>query len=106
MTKQTRNVVAGLLLFLAAGSGIVGFIVGKAATDSYRPQPPGMWVAYAFAGLLVLGAIIVWSGAGSSGPAKAPAMKLEPGWYDDPESPKMLRYWDGTQWTAKTANKE
>lgn len=105
MTKLTRNVVAGLLLFLGAVVGIVGFIVGKVATDSYRPQPPEMWVVYASSGLLVLGAIIVWSGAGSIGPAKPPAVKLEPGWHDDPESPKMLRYWDGSQWTAKTANK-
>ena len=24
------------------------------------------------------------------------------GWYDDPQDPRMFRYWDGTQWTSYT----
>jgi H+/Cl- antiporter ClcA len=101
---QRRN-VGWLLLFLAAIAGGVGFLVGKAATDSYRDQPPGMWVAYGAAGLLVLGAIIVWSSAGTHAPTRPTASPMTPGWYDDPDSPKLLRYWDGSEWTQKTANK-
>jgi hypothetical protein len=28
---------------------------------------------------------------------------LTPGWYDDPESPEQLRYFDGVVWTRHTA---
>lgn len=27
---------------------------------------------------------------------------LKAGWYQDPQDPKGLRYWDGTQWTSQT----
>lgn len=30
---------------------------------------------------------------------------LTPGWYDDPQSPTSLRYWDGMAWTDRTADK-
>jgi hypothetical protein len=30
---------------------------------------------------------------------------LTPGWYDDPESPSRIRYWDGRAWTDKSADK-
>jgi hypothetical protein len=33
-----------------------------------------------------------------SGDASAPA-----GWYDDPDSPGIVRYWDGTEWTERRA---
>ncbi|MBO3138051.1 DUF2510 domain-containing protein, partial [Dermatophilus congolensis] len=25
------------------------------------------------------------------------------GWYDDPDDPELLRYWDGVLWTEHTA---
>src|SRR6478735_2174737 len=28
------------------------------------------------------------------------------GWYDDPSSPEMLRYWDGVMWTSHTTPKK
>ena len=30
---------------------------------------------------------------------------LTPGWYDDPESPSRVRYWNGKAWTDKSADK-
>ena len=34
-----------------------------------------------------------------------PAVPLPPGWYDDPESPHRLRYFDGAAWTERTSGK-
>ncbi len=31
--------------------------------------------------------------------------QLTPGWYDDPDTSKKLRYWDGQAWTDKTEPK-
>ena len=28
------------------------------------------------------------------------------GWYDDPQNPENLRYWDGVTWTAHTTPKK
>lgn len=28
------------------------------------------------------------------------------GWYPDPSDDQLLRYWDGTQWTGDTAQKD
>jgi len=30
-------------------------------------------------------------------------MSQPAGWYDDPQEPDLLRYWDGTQWTTHTS---
>ena len=30
-------------------------------------------------------------------------MSQQPGWYDDPQDPDLLRYWDGVQWTQHTS---
>jgi uncharacterized RDD family membrane protein YckC len=30
-------------------------------------------------------------------------MSQQPGWYDDPQDPELLRYWDGVQWTQHTS---
>jgi uncharacterized RDD family membrane protein YckC len=30
-------------------------------------------------------------------------MSQPAGWYDDPQEPDLLRYWDGTQWTMHTS---
>ena len=35
----------------------------------------------------------------------APRVVLAPGWYDDPDSPRQLRYYDGAEWTSKVADK-
>ncbi len=102
---QRRN-VGWLFLLPAAIAGGVGLLIGKTAPESYRDQSPGMWVAYAAAELLVLGAVFVWSGAGSHAPIRTIAAPLAPGWYGDSDSPKRLRNWDGSEWTQKTASKE
>jgi hypothetical protein len=34
-----------------------------------------------------------------------PAVPLAPGWYDDPESPARLRYFDGAAWTERTSDR-
>lgn len=34
-----------------------------------------------------------------------PKVVLAPGWYDDPETPLRLRYYDGAAWTEKVADK-
>ena len=33
-------------------------------------------------------------------------LRLPPGWYDDPETPERLRYFDGSTWTDRTAGKD
>lgn len=108
MTRKARGRLAYYMFIAAVVAGVAGFIVGKNATDSFRPQPPGMWILYGLAGILILGAIFVMAASPQeptsvSSPVVKPA--LVPGWYDDPEDPHRLRYWDGGQWTAKTADK-
>lgn len=34
-----------------------------------------------------------------------PAVPLTPGWYDDPDSPHRLRYFDGVTWTERTSDR-
>ncbi|MDQ1249042.1 MAG: hypothetical protein QG597_3416 [Actinomycetota bacterium] len=108
MSNEGRKSLAVWLLVLAVIAVVVGFIVGKAATDSYKAQPPGMWLAYGAAAVFVIGAIVSWvSTSGESAkPTYVPTPRLVPGWYDDPESPTRLRYWDGERWTDKTADKQ
>lgn len=106
--SDSRKNFAYLFLLGAAAAGLAGFLVGKNATDSFRPQPPGMWVLYGLAGILVLGAIMMFAAAQAptaQPPSPSSAPGLVPGWYDDPESPRTLRYWDGAAWTDKTADK-
>lgn len=38
--------------------------------------------------------------------AKNRPVQLPPGWLPDATDPKLLRYWDGTQWTEQTAKRE
>ncbi|CAB4967584.1 MAG: DUF2510 domain-containing protein [Actinobacteria bacterium] len=69
----------------------------------YVPQDaPAVWIATGVAGLLFLGALLTWL---IPGRATTPQPALIPGWYDDPDSPARLRYWDGGTWTEKTSNK-
>ena len=108
MTRKVRGRLAYYMFIGAVAAGVVGFIVGKNATDNYKSQPPGMWVLYGLAGILILGAIFVMAAAPqeASGANPRPTKPaLVPGWYDDPEDPNRLRYWDGGQWTDKTAAK-
>lgn len=69
----------------------------------YVPEDsPAVWIATGAAGLLFLGALLTWLI-----PAQATTAQqaLMPGWYDDPDSPLKIRYWDGGTWTEKTSNK-
>lgn len=109
MTKKSRSNLVYWMFIGAAGAAGGGFLIGKNATDSFKPQPPAMWLMYALAGILILGAIIVLA-AGSTTPssgeaAQTPKPALVPGWYDDPDTPTRLRYWNGSEWTSKTADK-
>lgn len=36
----------------------------------------------------------------SQGPTASVAPRIVPGWYPDNRDPSLLRWWDGTQWTA------
>ena len=63
-----------------------------------------MWILIGVSALLFLGALITWLSVGRSTSQATPT--LTPGWYDDPESPQRLRYWDGARWTDNTAEKE
>ena len=35
-------------------------------------------------------------------PTGVPATPPPPGWYNDPNTPHLTRYWDGLQWTQMT----
>jgi hypothetical protein len=32
-----------------------------------------------------------------------PTQAPPPGWYDDQRDPNLIRYWDGTRWSADAA---
>ena len=106
---MSRGNIAYWMILGAALVAGGGFLIGKNATDNYKSQPPAMWLMYALAGILVLGAIIVLAtssaSAGSANAVQTVRPALVPGWYDDPDDPTRLRYWDGAAWTSKVADK-
>ncbi len=106
-----------LAMFLAIGGVLaagLAFWQGEAAERSDMVAAIGgfgrggdrtvMWLLIGVAALLLLGALLAWLSAGRQAGVSSP--QLSPGWYDDPDSPKSLRYWDGVRWTEKTAEKE
>ncbi|WP_280468887.1 DUF2510 domain-containing protein [Nocardia cyriacigeorgica] len=46
-------------------------------------------------------ALIKASGSGSR-PVSPPPNAMAPGWYPDHADPRLLRWFDGRQWTAQT----
>lgn len=75
----------------ANASNAAGAYAGLSSSSSPLP-----WVVGG-AGVLAILATLV-------GSSTAPA-KRAPGWYDDPDDPRRLRYWDGSAW-GKTAAKD
>jgi len=111
---SNRRMLAGLLAVGGLVAAGLAFWQGKVAQGADLRAFIGgggrggdrtvMWLLIGVAALLLLGALLTWL---SSGRAVAPSKpSLAPGWYDDPDSPKRLRYWDGSAWTDKRADKD
>lgn len=86
--------VAFYLQAQANSKAAVSELLGQRASGS-----PGPWVVGALGAVCLVAAIVaaLWP------EPKAPA--TVPGWYDDPESPALLRYRDESGWTDRTASK-
>lgn len=61
---------------------------------------PIPYIIGAFGGLAILVGIVM-----ALMPERAAGPTFAAGWHDDPNSPDLLRYHDGTAWTERTAIK-
>jgi hypothetical protein len=70
---------------------------------SPHPWPP--WFVYLLAVSLVVQAVMLLIKAGpkpKAAPASGQPAAVAPGWYPDPNDPKMMRYFDGRDWSSET----
>jgi Protein of unknown function (DUF2510) len=61
-----------------------------------------LWPVPVIAGIVLM--VVGWQLRSSA--ADEQPLTIAPGWYDDPEAPNRLRYYDGATWTDRTAAKE
>jgi hypothetical protein len=78
--------------------------------DRVEVDLTSVWVMVGVGIFLIVAALFVFLLYGRNAvvvqTARLPHPTLVPGWYDDPDSPLLLRYWDGLVWTEKTASKQ
>ena len=113
--EQGRRTLAIWLLFGGLVSAALAFWQAKEAQGADLVAALGggrsgdrtlMWILVGATAIFLLMALMTYLSANRQvGTGYAVADALVPGWYDDPDDPGRLRYWDGRVWTDKTADK-
>lgn len=80
-------------------------MVSRLSGSSRAGDRTFMWILIGATALLLIGALVTWISIGRPSSQTSSTPSLVPGWYDDPDSPEHLRYWDGSTWTEKRASK-
>ena len=92
--EQARLRRANRLLSLGLGLAALSLVVAAGS--------PYLAILPLLAGVVLV--IVGWQLRSSTGDEQP--VQLVPGWYDDPETPDRLRYFDGSSWTERTAAKD
>jgi|GEM_PF-2796931 len=113
--NETRRGVSILLFIAGCATAGLAFWQANVAQSSDRlavwlggrgGDRTVMWVLIGATAVLLFAGLITWLSTNSSSTTGTTAVAtLVPSWYDDPEDPEKLRYWDGTLWTEKIADK-
>lgn len=94
----------GLAIAIAAGAILAAVVTYDARGRVWHGwSDAGFWgVLTFFLGLLALPFYLL---ARARTTKRVPQPATPAGWYADPRSQRMLRYWDGSEWTDQTADR-
>lgn len=116
MENNSRRTLAVVLLLGALVTGALALWQAKRAQSADLVAQLGgfgrggdrtvMWVLIGATAVLLIGALLSWLSTGRPNATTSGPPILAPGWYDDPENHKRLRYWDGATWTDRVAEKD
>ena len=95
-------VVSGVAV-LAAGTGLWYYADRVYWSESLADQSDVGQMLLWLVGALAAGVGLVLLSLGATRLFRPRTRAPKPGWYDDPTSATVMRWWDGTEWSQNTA---